>query len=151
MVWELETGMLYKPNQTATINEVPENEEAAGAEVDGASSVPVDRVKIFFLPCNPAETLEKKKKKYENSFHSIYLSTGLAHRLGDCVPLLLEETGRIYVESANMMLDLTKEMVQGYEDKIMEMAKQVNGACLKRVDGAVGDDPFLKFYRTKAK
>lgn len=144
--------MLYKPNQTATIKEVPENEEVAGVssiDVEGASSLPVDRVKVFFLPCNPAETLEKKSKKYQNSFHSIFLSTGLAHRLGDCVPLLLEETGRIYVESANMMLDLTKEMVQGYEDKIMEMSKQVNGACLKRVDRGVGDDAFLTFYRQK--
>lgn len=151
MIWELETGTLYKPDQTATIKEVAENEVEDGLS-GGNISPPVDRIKIFFLPCNPAETLEKKVKKYENSFDSIYLSTGLAHRLGDCVALLQEETGRIHVESANMMLDLTKEMVEGYEEKVCEMAKQVKNGCLKRVEavGAGGPRPdHITFLRQK--
>jgi hypothetical protein len=49
-----------------------------------------------------------------------------------------------------MMLDLTKEMVDGYQEKVCEMAKQVKNGCLKRVEavGGPGAD-YISFLRQK--
>lgn len=117
MIHELNTGLIYVPDQPLNITELPSE------DTQTKPFIPIDHIKIFFLPCNPVETLIKKKAKFLDSFHYIYVSSALAHRVPECTPLLKSGgIGSMFIETANMMLDLNKEQVAAYLDKIDEMA-----------------------------
>ena len=139
MIHELNTGHVYFSDQPLKITELADDQE------EKKPFVPVENIKIIFLPCNPSETLIKKKAKFLNSFHSIFVSSALAHRIPDCAPLLKPGgIGKMFIETANMMLDLNNEQLAAYLDKIDEMAKP-NG--LVRDKEIVSGKDFVVFQK----
>jgi hypothetical protein len=119
MIHELTTGIVY--TETKSISQYPDTQD---------DFVPMNNFKIHFLPCDPQETFVKKAGKYQDFFDGIFLSTALAHRIENC-PSIIKPEGKIVVEGANYMLDLTREQVAAYQDKVIQLAQSCN---LKRED-----------------
>lgn len=102
-------------------------------------------VDFKFLPCDPADTFVKKLQKYQGIFDLVYLSSALSHRLENCSSIV-KNGGRVVVEGAKYLLELSGEQVGLYEDKIKEMGqkaglKQHNNSNQKYQDYFYLDKP----------
>ncbi|KAJ3301926.1 Dynein assembly factor 3, axonemal [Kappamyces sp. JEL0829] len=133
MVHELTTGCVFQDTQVAAIQEVP-------AE---APVVPLDRIKIHFLPCDPQETLVKKAAKWDQAFDRVFLSSALAHRLPE-TQRVLKPQGQVVVEGAQYMLDLSREQLAAYTEKVLQLAASAGLKCDAQPD-RYGD--FLVFTK----
>lgn len=59
----------------------------------------LERVKVSFLPCDPAYIFTRKKKEYESSFDCVFIGNSMAHRICDAAALLKKD-GCMFVETA---------------------------------------------------
>lgn len=59
----------------------------------------LERVKVDFLPCDPAYIFSRKKKDYQDSFDCVFIGNSMAHRIGDAAALL-KKGGCMIVETA---------------------------------------------------
>lgn len=75
MLHQLDTGTEHFDGVQATITEIPD--------------VPfVNKSKIYLMPCDPDQTLLKKREKYSRFYHAAYVSVAMAHRVPQIAPLL---------------------------------------------------------------
>ncbi|KAI8926916.1 hypothetical protein BC831DRAFT_454358 [Entophlyctis helioformis] len=114
LIHELTTGTPYDESQTSKLIASP-------ADASARPYSALDRLKISYLPCDPAHTFDKKRAKLANKFHRIVLSNGMAHKIPDAAHLLHPD-GQMVVETAKYMIELNKDQAGAYRDKIHEMA-----------------------------
>ncbi|KAL3841853.1 hypothetical protein ACJMK2_019950 [Sinanodonta woodiana] len=121
---ELEAELANKDHQTTHKTPLDEEYEA----------IPLENVKITFLPLNSLSELPKKGK-YQKLFHIVYFANSLVHLLKPEVNPIFADKATTILESARYMLELKIEKVEEYADKVISIAKAA---------GCVEEDEFNK-------
>ena len=83
---------------------------------------PTPNLHVEFLPCDPTLTLTKYKHRYIDFYDSIFLGNHLAQYL----PLtfdLLKSGGKVYVETAYFVANMTNDQVKEFSKRVIEMGK----------------------------
>uniref|UniRef100_A0A673FQC9 Dynein assembly factor 3, axonemal-like n=2 Tax=Sinocyclocheilus rhinocerous TaxID=307959 RepID=A0A673FQC9_9TELE len=83
----------------------------------------VDGVKVTFLSPDSLSKLPLKKK-YRNLFKTIYCSASMVHQLDSSLREITAPDAALVIELANFLLDLSKEQVSGFADKVKEIAEE---------------------------
>jgi dynein assembly factor 3 len=101
------------------------------------------RFKVKLLPCDANEVFVKKLTKFSDQFDVVYLSAAMSHRIPDSVKVL-KSNGRLIVESAKYLLDLSKEQCHAFYEKVHELAKE---ECLKKSAEETKDADYFIFLK----
>ncbi|XP_076115197.1 dynein axonemal assembly factor 3-like [Mytilus galloprovincialis] len=153
-----------KEKKSATITEITEEEEneedikEKSESTDTASqsnpakdeyeSLPLDDVKITFLPVMSVADLSRKSK-YQKLFDIIYFSNSLVHLLTSDLTPIYADAATIIAESARYMLQLKDDKVEDFFQKVKGMAEKA-GCQVYEVDEPKKEN-YLKFtYRRQA-
>ncbi|KAK7099397.1 dynein axonemal assembly factor 3-like [Littorina saxatilis] len=106
-------------------------------------SLPLDDVKVTFLPLGCAEELHKRSK-YQKAFDVVYFGNSLVHHLKPEFNALFADRCTVLIESALMMLEIKKEQVQQYVNKVSTMAQDAGCKELEKCDWE--QDTVVKMY-----
>ncbi|XP_046331215.2 dynein axonemal assembly factor 3-like [Haliotis rufescens] len=142
MLHELATGERYKqpvkeePKQSSSvklteITEEEEEEENNEKEKMASSSqhelpyqaIPVDDVKVTFLPIGPVKDHVAAKSKYQKFFDVVYFSNSMVHQLTPDVSKIFAKQCTVILETAQFMLEIKKEQTEEFLKKTASMAK----------------------------
>ncbi|XP_026114279.1 dynein assembly factor 3, axonemal [Carassius auratus] len=83
----------------------------------------VNGVKVKFLSPDSLSKLPLKNK-YRNLFNTIYCSASMVHQLDSFLREITAPDASLIIELANFLLDLSKEQVSGFADKVKEIAEE---------------------------
>uniref|UniRef100_A0A8C2C3A0 Dynein axonemal assembly factor 3 n=1 Tax=Cyprinus carpio TaxID=7962 RepID=A0A8C2C3A0_CYPCA len=83
----------------------------------------VNGVKVKFLSPDSLSKLPVKNK-YRNLFNTIYCSASMVHQLDSSLREITAPDAALVIELANFLLDLSKEQVSGFADKVKEIAEE---------------------------
>ncbi|KTF80357.1 hypothetical protein cypCar_00010950 [Cyprinus carpio] len=83
----------------------------------------VNGVKVKFLSPDSLSKLPVKTK-YRNLFNTIYCSASMVHQLDSSLREITAPDAALVIELANFLLDLSKEQVSGFADKVKEIAEE---------------------------
>ncbi|ESP05132.1 hypothetical protein LOTGIDRAFT_227827 [Lottia gigantea] len=155
--------ILPKPEtqpESAKLTEITEEEEEAEEEVTSSVTngnqeadnqhkemIPVDNVKITFLPINSIDDV-KKKSKYQKLFHMLYFSNSMVHHLKPDITSVLKDDASLILESAKFMIELKPEQIEEYGSKITEMAETAGFKVKKPFDGKKENFLSAVYHRT---
>ena len=161
---EIATGTKYVPanpvekddkQQTATLTEITEEDEEEDENIQPTApsseanplqkeytAIPVENVKISFLPLASAAELHKKSK-YQRLFNIAYFSNSMVHHLNKDISSTFANGAGVILETAKFMLDLTPEQTEMFSNKVISMAKSVGCEMSDSVDAK--EDVFLNF------
>ncbi|XDV47899.1 hypothetical protein PO909_017441 [Leuciscus waleckii] len=64
------------------------------------------------------------KNKYRNLFNSIFCSASMVHQLDSSLREIAAPDAALVIELANFLLDLSKEQVSGFADRVKEIAEE---------------------------
>ncbi|XP_077101451.1 dynein axonemal assembly factor 3-like [Siphateles boraxobius] len=78
-------------------------------------------VKVSFLSPDSLKKLPLKNK-YRNLFKSIFCSASMVHQLDSSLREIAAPDAALLIELANFLLDLSKEQVSGFADRVKEIA-----------------------------
>nr|XP_022322962.1 dynein assembly factor 3, axonemal-like [Crassostrea virginica] len=118
----------------ATIREIDEEEDLLEEETSQKEetatnplelpyeSLPLEDVRITFLPLNSLPDLHKKSK-YQKLFHLVYFANSLVHLLTPDVTPLLRDRAGVIVETARYMLELKEDQEKEFVNKVVGLAK----------------------------
>ncbi|KAH9519196.1 Dynein assembly factor 3, axonemal [Bulinus truncatus] len=103
----------------------------------------LDDVKIIFLPlaCT-AELLNKRK--FNKLFNVVYFSNGSVHHFKPEINALFAEKCSVILETALFMLDIKKENVKEFVNKISSFASAAGCKPLETFDDL--QDSYIQFY-----
>ena len=125
-IHEFERHSMYFGLEDDKISLVNENENENQNETESRIEKPsLENLKITFLPFDPSYLFIKKKTQFQGKFNRIFISNALAHRVGDASSLLNPSDGKMIVETAHFMPDLTKEQINLFTKKIVEMGNEL--------------------------
>ncbi|XP_061182670.1 dynein axonemal assembly factor 3-like [Saccostrea echinata] len=103
--------------------DVKETEESPSNPLGQAyECLPLEDVKITFLPLNSLPDLPKKSK-YKNCFHSVYFANSLVHLLTPEVAPTFRDSATVILETARYMLELKDEQEVEFANKVVGLAK----------------------------
>lgn len=147
-----------KEKETATLTEITEEEDDKGDNPenidndetasqstpvkDEYEALPLDNVKISFLPLMSVADLPRKSK-YKNLFDVIYFSNSLVHLMTSELTTIYSDAATIIAESARYMLQLKDDKVEEYFKKVTGLA-QTAGCQVYEVDDPVKQN-YIKF------
>lgn len=80
-------------------------------------------VKVSFLSPDSLNKLPFKNK-YRNLFNSIFCSASMVHQLDSSLREIAVPDAALVIELANFLLDLSKEQVSGFADRVKEIAEE---------------------------
>ncbi|CAM4723824.1 unnamed protein product [Leuciscus chuanchicus] len=80
-------------------------------------------VKVSFLSPDSLNKLPLKNK-YRNLFNSIFCSASKVHQLDSSLREIAAPDAVLVIELANFLLDLSKEQVSGFADRVKEIAEE---------------------------
>ncbi|XDV47896.1 hypothetical protein PO909_017438 [Leuciscus waleckii] len=80
-------------------------------------------VKVSFLSPDSLNKLPLKNK-YRNLFNSIFCSASMVHQLDSSLREIAAPDAALVIELANFLLDLSKEQVSGFADRVKEIAEE---------------------------
>ncbi|KAK6190478.1 hypothetical protein SNE40_002340 [Patella caerulea] len=92
--------------------------------------IPVENVKITFLPLNYIEDI-KKKSKYNKLFHLVFFSNSMVHHLKPDITSIFADQCTLILETARFMLELKTEQTEEFVDKICGMAESAGCKVMK--------------------
>ncbi|XP_072035866.1 dynein axonemal assembly factor 3-like [Amphiura filiformis] len=106
--------------------------------------IPLDNVKVYFLPLGCVTDLHKKAK-YRDQFNLVYFSNSMVHHLTQDTSAIFADRTTVITETAQFMLELNPEQCEQFVSKVTGMA--TNAGCKEsdqsKVD--VTKQSFLKF------
>ncbi|XP_072568766.1 dynein axonemal assembly factor 3 isoform X1 [Paramormyrops kingsleyae] len=91
-------------------------------------------VNVTFLPVDSLSKLPDKQK-YNCLFDSIYCSASMVHQLGPSLRLIAAPKAVLVVELADYLLDLSKEQVAGFAEKVDNIARGAGFKPLEEIRG----------------
>ncbi|KAJ8364295.1 hypothetical protein SKAU_G00131260 [Synaphobranchus kaupii] len=83
----------------------------------------LDGVNVTFMPVDSLSKLPNKQR-FSNLFNTIYCSASLVHQLGPSLRQVTAPDAVLVVELAKYMLDLSKEQVKGFAEKVDDIARE---------------------------
>ncbi|XP_048010646.1 dynein axonemal assembly factor 3-like [Megalobrama amblycephala] len=83
----------------------------------------VSGVKVSFLSPDSLNKLPLKNK-YRNLFNSIFCSASMVHQLDSSLREITAPDAALVIELTNFLLDLSKEKVSGFADRVKEIAEE---------------------------
>ncbi|XP_048030248.1 dynein axonemal assembly factor 3-like [Megalobrama amblycephala] len=83
----------------------------------------VSGVKVSFLSPDSINKLPLKNK-YRNLFNSIFCSASMVHQLDSSLREITAPDAALIIELANFLLDLSKEQVSGFAERVKEIAEE---------------------------
>ncbi|KAK2870375.1 hypothetical protein QQF64_021658 [Cirrhinus molitorella] len=83
----------------------------------------VNGVKVSFLSPDSFNKLPLKNK-YRNLFNTIFCSASMIHQLDSSLREIAAPDAALVIELAKYLLDLSKEQVSGFADRVKEIAKE---------------------------
>lgn len=142
----------------ATITEITEEEENQEEEIlkqDDVSSnplelpyesLPLEDVKITFLPLNCLPDLQRKSK-YQNTFHMVYFANSLVHLLTSDVAPILTDTAVVIIETARYMLELKDDQEVEFVNKVIGLAKAAGCQDPGKIDAKTSNFITFRYQR----
>lgn len=106
-------------------------------------SLPLDDVQVTFLPLGCAAELHKRSK-YQKAFDVVYFGNSLVHHLKQELSGVFADNCAVLIESALLMVELKKELVQQFVQKVTGMAEAVGCKELEKCDWE--QDTVVKMY-----
>ncbi|XP_025085562.1 dynein assembly factor 3, axonemal-like [Pomacea canaliculata] len=106
-------------------------------------SLALDGVTITFLPIGSAPELPKRGK-FQKTFDVVYIANSLVHYLTPEFNAVFADHCTVLLESALFMLELKKEQVAQFVQKVSEMAKAAGCQELEKCDAE--KDALIKMY-----
>ncbi|XP_041366025.1 dynein assembly factor 3, axonemal-like [Gigantopelta aegis] len=104
--------------------------------------LPVDDVKIIFLPVACLQDIVKKKK-YEKLFHLVYFSNSMVHHLKPEITAMFANQSTVILETVRFMLDLKPEQLEEFVKKTKDLAEAAGCKVLEECNGKT--DNFSTF------
>ncbi|KAJ8399945.1 hypothetical protein AAFF_G00406750 [Aldrovandia affinis] len=83
----------------------------------------LDGVNVTFLPVDSLSKLPDKQR-FSHLFSAIYCSASMAHHLGPSLRQVAAPDAVLVVELAKYLLDLSKEQVKGFSEKVDDIARE---------------------------
>ncbi|XP_051537998.1 dynein axonemal assembly factor 3-like [Myxocyprinus asiaticus] len=83
----------------------------------------VNGVRVSFLSSDSLIKLPLKSK-YKNLFNTIYCSASMVHLLDSSLRAIASPDAALVIELANYLLDLSKEQVSGFAERVKEIAEE---------------------------
>lgn len=102
----------------------------------------IEDVKITFLPLNSVQDMVNKPK-YQKLFHAAFFSNSMVHHLKPESSILFADHASLILETALFMVDLKKQYVKEFVQKITGMANQAGFKLLELPDDL--QDSYIKF------
>uniref|UniRef100_K1Q0Z4 UPF0470 protein C19orf51-like protein n=1 Tax=Magallana gigas TaxID=29159 RepID=K1Q0Z4_MAGGI len=134
----------------ATITEITEEEENQEEESlkqdDISKSLPLEDVKITFLPLNCLPDLQRKSK-YQNTFHMVYFANSLVHLLTSDVAPILTDTAVVIIETARYMLELKDDQEVEFVNKVIGLAKAAGCQDPGKIDAKTSNFITFRYQR----
>ncbi|XP_005110757.2 dynein assembly factor 3, axonemal [Aplysia californica] len=127
-------------------SESEENEdknESAVPEEKSHEWLPLEDVKVIFLPVACTADLVKKAK-YKKLFNVVFFSNSMVHHLKPEVSELFADKCSLILETALFMLQLKAEHVQEFVKKTTGLAEATGCKSLEACDDL--QDSYIKFY-----
>nr|XP_005992877.1 PREDICTED: dynein assembly factor 3, axonemal [Latimeria chalumnae]XP_014342038.1 PREDICTED: dynein assembly factor 3, axonemal [Latimeria chalumnae]XP_014342039.1 PREDICTED: dynein assembly factor 3, axonemal [Latimeria chalumnae] len=104
--------------------------------------IPLKDIEIHFLPLNCISELHHKSK-YVNLFNIIYFSCSMVHNIKPELKLLAAPKATLIVELTKFLLDIRKEQIAGFANRVTEMASEAGFIPFGQSDGE--HDFFARF------
>ncbi|XP_048870412.1 dynein axonemal assembly factor 3-like isoform X2 [Brienomyrus brachyistius] len=114
--------------------EVPTSSLSEDAQKSPNELLTLCGVNVTFLPVDSLSKLPDKQK-YSCLFDSIYCSASMVHQLGPSLRLIAAPKAVLAVELADYLLDLSKEQVAGFSEKVDDIARGAGFKPLEEVRG----------------
>ncbi|XP_067664901.1 dynein axonemal assembly factor 3-like [Haliotis asinina] len=86
-------------------------------------AIPIDDVKVTFLPLGPLKDHLAAKSKYQKFFDVVYFSNSMVHQLTPDVSRIFAKQCTLILETAQFMLEIKKEQREEFLKKTTSMAK----------------------------
>ncbi|XP_061088794.1 dynein axonemal assembly factor 3-like isoform X2 [Conger conger] len=83
----------------------------------------LDGVNVTFLPVDSLSKLPKKQR-FSHLFNTVYCSASLVHQLGPSLRQVTAPDAVLVVELAEYLLDLSKEQIKGFAEKVDDIARE---------------------------
>ncbi|XP_059521446.1 dynein axonemal assembly factor 3 [Myotis daubentonii] len=99
---------------------------------------------IHFLPLGSAQTLHHKSC-YKGRFQLLYVACGMVHLLSPELGACVAPGGRLVVELARYLVDVRPEQLQGFSDRVGELAQ---AAGFAPQPGAGPSETFARFCKS---
>ncbi|XP_075461568.1 dynein axonemal assembly factor 3 isoform X2 [Ascaphus truei] len=121
-----------------------EDEEAESTKKESQSQVeeddfiPLNDVKVHFLPLNCISELHHKNK-YLNLFNLIYFSCSMVHYLKPDLTLVSARKATLVVELAKFMVDLQKEQIRSFAARVTALSREAGFVSFGIMDGEKDD------------
>ncbi|XP_063292665.1 dynein axonemal assembly factor 3 [Pelobates fuscus] len=108
------------------------------------SFIPLNNVKIHFLPISSVVDLHRKSK-YHNLFNILYFSCNMVHHLTSAHKLMSAQKATLILELTKFMVDLQAEKIKSYVSIVTKVAKESGFTTTETIDWK--RDSFAKFER----
>ncbi|EPQ05947.1 hypothetical protein D623_10003543, partial [Myotis brandtii] len=99
---------------------------------------------VHFLPLGSAQTLHHKSC-YKGRFQLLYVACGMVHLLSPELGACVAPGGRLVVELARYLVDVRPEQLQGFSDRVGELAQ---AAGFAPQPGAGPSETFVRFCKS---
>ncbi|XP_054444190.1 LOW QUALITY PROTEIN: dynein axonemal assembly factor 3 [Pteronotus mesoamericanus] len=100
---------------------------------------------VHFLPLGSAQTLHHKSC-YQGRFQLLYVACGMVHLLSPELGACVAPGGRLIVELARYLVDVRQEQLQGFSDRVGELAR---AAGFAPQPGAKPSESFARFSKSE--
>ncbi|KAL5019261.1 hypothetical protein ScPMuIL_004983 [Solemya velum] len=123
------------------------SEETLHPEIESTDeeyeALPLNNVKVTFLPLNSLPDLGKKSK-YQKRFDTVYFSNSMVHLLKPDMEQTFSDQATVILETAKFMLGLKDEQVDQYVEKVSGLAR---AAQCTRVNDVFEEDRTEKDWK----
>ncbi|XP_028385905.1 dynein assembly factor 3, axonemal isoform X3 [Phyllostomus discolor] len=98
---------------------------------------------VHFLPLGSTQTLHHRSC-YKGRFQLLYVACGMVHLLSPELGVCVAPGGRLIVELARYLVDVRQEQLQGFRDRVGELAR---AAGFAPQPGTGPSESFARFYK----
>ncbi|MEE6482969.1 hypothetical protein FKM82_013391 [Ascaphus truei] len=118
--------------------EAESTKKESPSQVDEDDFIPLNDVKVHFLPLNCISELHHKNK-YLNLFNLIYFSCSMVHYLKPDLKLVSARKATLVVELAKFMVDLQKEQIRSFAARVTALSREAGFVSFGNMDGEKDD------------
>ncbi|XP_076471331.1 dynein axonemal assembly factor 3-like [Babylonia areolata] len=137
--------------ESASQTAAEEDSESSAAATQPASrpldleyeSLPLDDVKVTLLPLGCMAEMHTRSK-FQKAFNVVYFSNSLVHHLKPEFNAVFADRCTMLIESALLMVEIKKEHVEKYVEKVVSMTKAAGCKELEKCDWE--QDTVIKTY-----
>lgn len=115
-------------------------------EIDASASCSLDKVKIFPLSISTPNIA--KSLKNVGAMDSIWVGLSLSHLVDESFKNISSESCCLYIETPLYLLSVSKELLESYKDKVIEIGTNAGFLC-DDSDYDVLKTPFVRFKRNQ--